>query len=155
MRSYRDAQIKFGLFPYTFYNIQQMNVYILVSRNMFLGMHSCATSTIKVLVAPDYRALMSMMIADGKRTAYFTAIFFSILVLPAVLQNMIDVGYISRINPANLHAALNFVHERIVLYYSQLKFLLISICVQNELSLPEITFLNLLKDSLLAVANLF
>jgi hypothetical protein len=81
------------------------------------------------------------------------AMFFSILVLPAVLRNMIDVAYISQIHQANLHAALNFVHERIVLLIIEI--FVYKYCVQIELSLQEITFLNLLKDSLLAVVNIF
>jgi hypothetical protein len=83
----------------------------------------------------------------------FAAIFFSILVLPALLQNMIDVAYILQIHLANLHAALNFVHERIALLIFEI--FVDKYCVQNELSLQEITFLNLLKDGLLAVVNTF
>ncbi len=62
----------------------------------------------------------------------------------------IDVAYISRIHQANLLAELNFVHERIVLLVI-LEIFVDKYCVQNELSLPEITFLYLLKGSLLPV----
>jgi hypothetical protein len=64
----------------------------------------------------------------------------------------IDVAYISRIRQANLLAALNFGHERIVLLVI-LEIFVDKYCVQNEP--PRNNFLNILKDSLLAVANLF
>jgi hypothetical protein len=66
----------------------------------------------------------------------------------------IDVAYISRIRQANFHAAISFVHERIVLLVI-LEIFVDKYCVQNELSLQDITFLYLLKDNLLAVVNIF
>jgi hypothetical protein len=60
---------------------------------------------------------------------------------------MIDVAYILQIHQANLRAAISFVHERIVLLVI-LEIFVDMHCVQNELSLPEITFLNLLPHGI-------
>ncbi len=80
------------------------------------------------------------------------------LVLPTVLQNTISVACNSRISQANFHAVLNFVHTKNCIHgITDIETFAGQNCtipvVQNQLSLLELTFLAVIKGSLLAFVN--